>query len=171
MIVGVVIAAIVILMAVAVLIAVAVVICRKRRLVYYLRKSSDGIIDPESQQNTNEGRQRPSDLQIGRQNSAMSPSTYPSITTPSSQRPLLHPEQDGPPGSLGPPSYNTAMNHTNGHALLPHPQPPVVVPNGTAPYVYYFAHGNHQPQDNSASNRDSLCQDLPGIEFSPEAFT
>lgn len=155
---------------VVVIILVAVVVYRRRKTIYCLQKpSDDSILDPDLQQSsTNEGRTRPSDLQIQRARVASSPVTYQSTPQASSQRPLLYQDQNGPQASTSlppPPPYSLTVNHTNGHGPLPpshtHPH---VVPNGSAPYPRYVVPNREL---GGSSQRDSLLE-LDDIDASPE---
>ena len=165
---GIIVSAFIIAVVVFSIVVLAVVFFRRKKATYCLKsQSDDSILDPDLQQSsTNEGRTRPSELQIQRFNVASSPVTYQSTPQASSQRPLLYQDQNGPQMSLPPPPpYSLTVNHTNGHV----PQPPShthphVVQNGSAPYPRYVVPNQEL---GGGSQRDSLLE-LDDIDASPE---
>lgn len=151
-------------LAIAAIVVMAVFLYKKGQNYRVRKSTSDSIIEPVLQRrNTLEGgRSRPCDLQLESQTSPSSSYLPTYSSTPSSQRPLLPPEQ-GPPGSLPPPSYRRATSQTNGHTL-PHQQ---VAINGTRHNTYIAEPSTQLSLSSRASNRDSQLT-LPGIENSPE---
>lgn len=166
--VGVVVSAFIIVTVVFSTVVLAVVFFRRKKRIYCLQsQSDDSIIDPDLQHSsTSEGRTRPSELPIQRINGS-NPVTYQSTPQASSQRPLLHQDQNGPQSSISlppPPPYSLTVNYTNGHTPIPpshtHPQ---VVRNDSGPYPHYV--DPNQMLD-GGSQRDSLLE-LSDIDDSP----